>query len=72
MTTRLEAMRGWRAGWGALSSPPPLPLPLPMPEGPSPAHLCQILSSDDPKPEGPLIPKPDQSKAVAPPVISSR
>lgn len=37
-------------------SPTPIPASTGhLPEGPSPAHLCQVLFSDDPKPESPLI-----------------
>lgn len=37
-------------------SPAPIPAStVHLPEGPSPAHLCQVLFSDDSKPESPLI-----------------
>lgn len=37
-------------------SPTPIPASTGhLPEGPSPVHLCQVLFSDDPKPESPLI-----------------
>lgn len=37
-------------------SPAPIPASTGhLPEGPSPVHLCQVLFSDDPKPESPLI-----------------
>lgn len=37
-------------------SPAPIPASTGhLPEGPSPVHLCQVLFSDDPKLESPLI-----------------
>ena len=69
MATRLKPMRVWREPWRTVLLLRPLGT---CQRGPAlPACLGWIIFCDDPKPESPLISKPDLRKPGAPPVLSS-